>query len=296
MKKIILSTITASLLFTGNMYANQKAAKNATVKEVNTIAVNNAKNNAKKNQTKLVQEAIDSLKYAHEALVALEKKDEKEATQKLEKALGKLEIILSAKDAPKYLVIDNIIKANEFIGTRKDVKTALKSVKELLDKGKVQEARSLLLPLQSEIDVTVVSLPLVSYPDALKLAAKYIQSNELEKAKEVLKIALSTFTEVTQVIPIPLLKATDLIAAASDTAKEDKKRAIMYLDAASDSLDTAESLGYVSKSETTYKILHEKISEVKKEVEGGNKAEKLFDGLKEKLKEFKEKVFSGKTK
>ncbi len=296
MKKIILSTLTASLLFTGGLYANEKAAKDATVKEVNTIAVNNAKNDAKENQSKLVKEAIDSLKYAHEALVALEKKDSKEATSKLEKALGKLEVILSAKDAPQFLVIDNLVRVNEFVGTSKDVKFALKSVKKLLDEGKVQEARALLLPLKSEIDVTVVSLPLVSYPDALKLAAKYVHSNEIEKAKEVLGIALSTFTEVTQIIPIPLLKATDLIVAASEIAKEDKKRAIMYMSAASDSLDVAEALGYVSKSETTYKVLHEKINEIKKEIEGENKAEKLFDGLKEKLKEFKEKIFSENKK
>jgi hypothetical protein len=41
--------------------------------------------------------------------------------------------------------------------------------------------------------------------------------------------------------------------------------------------------------------LHEQIDTVKKEIEGPNKAEKIFAKLKESLKEFKEKVFSEKS-
>jgi len=61
-----------------------------------------------------------------------------------------------------------------FAGTAKDVERNIEIVKELLDKGKVQEAGELLITLQSEIDIIVVNLPLLSYPDALKLASKYI--------------------------------------------------------------------------------------------------------------------------
>ncbi len=294
MKKLLLSAITASLLLGTAGIAKEQAAKDATVKEVNKIALSNAKEDAKNNQVKLVKEAIESLKYAQSAVINLEHKDTKKATEDLEKAIGKLEVIMAAKDAPKLLPINNVIRVQEFVGTAEDVEKAVKTVKELLDDGKVQAARALMIPLVSEIDITVVSLPLASYPDALKLAAKYIHDNKPEKAKEVLYIALSTFTEVTEVVPIPLLESADLIAAASRVAKEDKERAIKYLDGASDALDVAEKLGYVSKSTTTYKILHEEIKKVQKEIKGKNEAEKLFDELKAKLKEFKEKMFSEK--
>ncbi|KYJ86658.1 YfdX family protein [Sulfurovum riftiae] len=294
MKKLLLSAITASLLLGTAGIAKEQAAKDATVKEVNKIALSNAKEDAKNNQVKLVQEAIESLKYAQSAVIDLEHKDTKKATEDLEKAIGKLEVIMAAKDAPKLLPINNVIRVQEFVGTAEDVEKAVKTVKELLDDGKVQAARALMIPLVSEIDITVVSLPLASYPDALKLAAKYIHDNKPEKAKEVLYIALSTFTEVTEVVPIPLLESADLIAAASRVAKEDKERAIKYLDGASDALDVAEKLGYVSKSTTTYKILHEEIKKVQKEIKGKNEAEKLFDELKAKLKEFKERMFSEK--
>jgi ribonuclease HII len=294
MKKLLLSAITASLLLGTAGIAKEQAAKDATVKEVNTLAIKNAKEDAKGKQPKLVQDAIESLKLAQRAVIALEHKDTKAATEALEKSIGKLEVILAAKDAPKLLPIDNVIRVQEFVGSAKDIDMALKNVKSLLDEGKVQQARALMLPLASEIDITVVSLPLVSYPDALKLAAKYIHDNKADKAKEVLYIALSTFTKVTEVVPIPLLESTDLIAAASRVAKEDKERAVKYLDAASDALDVAEKLGYVSKSTTTYKVLHEEIEKVQKEIRGKNEAEKLFEELKTKLKEFKEKIFSEK--
>ena len=295
MKNIVLSALLSSLLLTGVANAKEVASKDATVKEVNKIAVNNAKNEAKAEQKDLVQEAIDSLKNAHEALLALEKNDKELATKKLESALGKLEVILASDKVPELLPVDSVIRVNEYVGTSKDIDTALNAVRVLLNKNKIQEARTLMLPLQSQIDITTVSLPLGSYPDALKLAAKYVHSDNVDKAKEVLSIALSTFVSVTEVLPIPLLKATDLIVAAEVVAKEDKERALRYLDGASESLKVAHKLGYVSKSATTYKQLQEQIEAVQKEIKGPNKAEKLFVKLKESLKEFKEKIFTEKT-
>ncbi len=295
MKKVLVSAMAASLLLGVSLNAKETAAKNATVGEVNRIAVKNAKEDAKANQAALVQEAIDSLKFAQVAVLALEHNDVKSAKENLEKALGKLEVIMAAKNAPKLLPINNIIRVQEFVGTASDVEAIVKHAKELLDDGKVQDARALLIPLVSEIDITVVNLPLATYPDALKLAASYIHDGKINKAKEVLYIALSTFTEVTQIVPIPLIESIDLIDAASKIAKEDKAQAIKYLDAASAALDVAEKLGYVSSSETTYKALHEKIEEIKKEIEGKNKAEKLFESLAAKLKEFKEKIVSPKA-
>jgi len=294
MKKVLLSAIVASLLVSTGAIAKTEVAKDATVKEVNQIALKNAKEDANGKQPKLAQDAIASLKLAQHAVIALEHKDNKGAKEALEKAIGKLEVVLADKEAPKLLPIDSVVRVQEFVGSAKEVEIMVEKVKKLLDNGKVQEARALIQPLASEIDITLVSLPLASYPDALKLAAKYIDDNQPQKAKEILYIALSTFTEVTQVVPIPLLQSTDLIAAASRIAKEDKARAIRYLEGANSALDVAEKLGYVSKSATTYKMLHEAIMKVEKEIKGKNEAEKLFDDLAKKLKEFKEKIFSEK--
>ena len=290
MKRTLLSTLVASLLLTS--LATADTNKTLTSKEVSTQATKNATKNANDKKVQLVKEALTSLKLSAKALQDLNENKVKDATKNIELALGKLEVILSAKDTPKLLPIENRMVVKNFMGTADDVDKSLKLVKELIDKGKVQEAGELLITLQSEIDLTVVSLPLISYPDALKLASKYIIEEKPNKAKEILKLALSTFTEVNEIIPIPLINTVELVSIASDIAKEDKDQALKHLSMASDELNKAEKLGYVSKSATTYKQLHESIINIEKELKGSNKAEKLFDELGKKLKKFKDEILS----
>jgi ribonuclease HII len=291
MKKTLLSTLVSTLLLTSYSMADTNTTTLSS-KEVSAQATKIATQNAKNRQVKLVKEALSSLELSAKALNALNNNKTEDAKKNIELALGKLESILLAKDTPKLLPIENRMVVKNFIGSAKDVEIALDKVKALLDKGYVQEAGELLYSLQSEIDITVVNLPLISYPDALKLASKYIIEEKAAKAKEVLKLALSTFTEVNQIIPIPLINTVQLVATASDIAKENREQALKHLAMASDELDKAEKLGYVSKSTITYKELHQLIKKVEKEVKGPNKAEKLFKELGEKLKEFKEKILS----
>jgi tetratricopeptide (TPR) repeat protein len=294
MKNILLSTLLSSLLLSSGLYAKSDIKS---VNEVSKGAVTKGTQDALANQKKLIKEAINSLQYTHEALVALDKKDKATAEKKIEKALGKLEVILAAKDAPKFLPIDSSVTMVEYVGTKKDVEKSVDAVKDLLSDNKIQLARTLLNSLQSEIDIKITSLPLVTYPDALRLAAKYLHENQINKAKSVLEVALSTFDTTVTVIPVPLLKATDLINVSASLSKNGKKEeALKYLQAAEDELDVAEALGYVSHSDTTYKALHSAIKVVRKEIKGKNKAEKLFDELKRELKDFKDKIFSEKSK
>ena len=292
MKKTLLSTLVASLLLTS--LATADAHKNLTSKEVTAQATKTATADAKSHQVKLVQEALKSLELASKAVVDLNQNKTDEAKKDIEAALGKLEVILAAEHTPKLLPVERGMVVKNFIGTAEDVHKALDEVKKLLSSNKVQEAGELLSSLQSEIDITVVSLPLVSYPDALKLASKYLIEGQPAKAKAVLQVALSTFVQDEKIIPIPLINSMELVAVASHIAKEDKAQALKHLAMASDELDKAEALGYVSKSTTTYNALHELIQKTQKEVKGPNKAEKLFKELGEKLKEFKEKILSTK--
>ncbi len=294
MNKIILSTIVTSVLLTGTIWADSYATKDANMKKVQNTVINNTKEDAKNTQVKLIDEALESLKLTTSALKDLENNNGSMARKNIELALGKLEVILSAENTPKLLPIDNGMRITNFLGSAEDVKKIVLEVKALLSANKVQEARHLLSTLQSEVDITVVNLPLTTYPDALKLASKYILEENNEEAKKILKLALSTFAEVHQTISLPLANTTHFITLASNIAKKDKELALKYLKGAKEALDKSEALGYISDSATTYKELHEKIETIEKEIKGPNKAEKLFKKLSEKLKEFKSKVLSSK--
>jgi len=283
MKKVLVSLVAASLLFGANAWAESSA-------NVSAEAVKSAKSEAKDNQVKVVQEAVDAVLLTQQVLLALDKKDVEGAKKSLEKAIGKLEVVLAHKNAPALLPIDSVITATEYVGDLNSVHAALHTVKELLDDGKVQEARRLLNTLQSEIDIVTVNLPLISYPQALKLAAKYLADNKVKEARDVLEMALGTMVQDEIVIPLPILKAQALIEAASKIAKEDKTQALAHLEAARNELKLAKALGYTSRSDTTYKMLDDAIEAVEKEIKGPNKAEKLFEELMAKLKEFKEKA------
>ncbi len=290
MKKTVLSTLVSTLLLSSVALADEH--KNLTSQEVSTKATQVATKKAQDSRVNLVQEALESLKFSAKALSELNGNKLDDAKKDIQLALGKLESILTAKDTPKLLPIENRILVKNFIGTSDDVKKIIEDVKKLLDNGKVQEAGELLISLQSEIDVTIVSLPLASYPDALKLASKYLIEKHPLKAKHVLEIALNTFAQEEHIIPIPLINALELVNVASKIAKDDKEQALKHLALAKDDLKKAELLGYVSSSTTTYKQLEELIEKTEKEVKGPNKAEKLFKELGEKIKEFKEKILS----
>ncbi|WP_187647664.1 YfdX family protein [Nitrosophilus labii] len=292
MKKLILSAVASIMLLSPNVLASEasKAASNQ--------AVSKAKLEAKKqqNEVKIIKEAVEAVSLTQEALKALEKGKRDEAIKELENAIGKLEVVLAAPNAPVLIPIDSSVEVVEFPGSVKDIEIALITVKALLKENKIQEARRVLNRLRSEIVLKTINLPLASYPAALKLAAKFLHENRVDEANNVLNQALLTFVEVDIITPIPLLKAQFLVEEAKKIAKKDKKKALEYLKEAKYSLKKAEALGYTSESDTTYKTLEEAIEKIEKEVKDKNEAEKLFEDLIEKLKEFKEKAIKSISK
>ena len=283
MKKFILSVATAALLCSTNVMAKTSA-------EVSQQAVSAAKTEAKGKEVPVVKGAVEAVVLTQKVLADLDKNDTKSAIKDLEDAIGKLEVVLAAEKAPKLLPIDASITAVEYLGDVKEIKRNIDAVQDLIEDGKIQEARKLLNTLQSEIDIISINLPVSSYPDALKLAAKYLHDNKPQEAKAVLVAALNTMVEQVLVIPIPVLKADALIIAASKIAKEDKEQALKHLAQAKAELEKAKLLGYTSKSDVTYKALREAIEKTEKEIKGKNKAEKLFEDLIKKIKSFKEKI------
>jgi tetratricopeptide (TPR) repeat protein len=294
MNKSLISIVLASMLLGGTVYAKVDENKILSSKKIAKKAITDAKHNAniQKDEVKIVKEAVEAVALTKDVLVAIDKKDKDSAIKTLQNAIGKLEVVMSNPKAPALIPLDSYVSIHQFVGGAKDANIAVIESVALLSANKIQEARMIVSKLQDEIDFTTINLPLASYPAALKLAAKYLQEDKLDEAKSVLIKALSTFTEITTVTPIGLIEAHDLVLAASKIATKDKNQALMYLDMAKASLKKAEALGYTSVSDTTYKMLNQAIANIEKKLKGKNKAEKLFDDLIAKLKEFKDKAIN----
>ncbi len=289
MKKILLSSLAAITLLSTQSMALEA---NASTKAVSASAISQAKKDAKakSDSVKVVKEAVESVKLVGDVLVALDKNKKDEAIKTLEKAIGKIEVVLSNPKAPVLIPLESKVIVQHFVGTSEDAATAVITSEALLSKGKVQAARRIVLGLVDEVDVATVNLPLATYPIALKEAAKYLHENKVDEAKKVLAATLNTFVDITAVTPLGILEAETLVNAASKIAKSDKKLALAHLDQAKEALKRAKVLGYTSSSDTTYKMLNDAISAVEKEIKGKNEPAKLFEELKAKLKEFKEKA------
>ena len=289
MKKVLLSSVVALALLGSGLQAAEKSADS---KAVTATAVQHARSSAMtaKGDVKIVKEAVEAVKLTQQVLTELNRKKKDEAIKTLEKAIGKMEVVMSDPKAPALIPLDASVVVSEFAGTAYDVQNAVITSIALLQNHRVQDARLIVQTLKDEVDLITINMPLASYPAALKLAAKFLHEDKIDQARQVLATALNTFVEVDVVTPLGILEAQDLIAAASKVAKNDKKLALAHLEAAKAALKKAEALGYTSTSDTTYKMLNEAINKVEKEIRGTNKSEGLFKELIEKLKEFADKA------
>ncbi len=92
MKKVLVSLAAAALLCTTPMMAKSSA-------QVSKEAVKQAKSAAANQQVKVVQEAVQAVALTQKVLIDLNKKDTKAAKADLEKAIGKLEVVLAMRQA-----------------------------------------------------------------------------------------------------------------------------------------------------------------------------------------------------
>ena len=289
MKKILTSVVLASLVVTNSFAMDAKTAK------ISKNAVIKAEKKAQQSN-QLVKEAINAIRNTQDALLYLNGKDKKNAINSLKKAIGDLAVVLNSPNPPYLLPVDINFEAYQFQGNIKTVAKLVKKAKNLVEENKLPQAREVLNTLRDEIVIKTINLPLATYPAALKLAIKYINENKLQEAKEVLGMALSTLVEINTIIPIPLVKAQSLIIEASKIVKKDSKEAIRYLDEAKRQLQLSKVLGYTSTSETTYKMLKDKINHLEKEIRAKHKTANLFERLIEKIKEFEHKAVTHTTK
>jgi hypothetical protein len=283
MTKLLSSIVVAGLLVTSSFATDVKTEKvshNAIVKAENKAGI------------ALTNEAIKAIKYTNEAYIYLNANKTDKAKEALKKAIGELTVVLNAPNTPYLLPIDSEIEAYEYLGEIKDISKQITTAKVALAKHQLPLARQILDSLKSEIDMKIVNIPLATYPDTIKLAIKYLNENKPQEAKDVIAMALHTLVTTDTIIPIPLVKVNDLIIEASKIASKNKSQTLKYLEEAKKQLRISELLGYTSKSDTTYKILKDAINKIENKINKNKDTQTLFNELKSKIKEFKEKAVS----
>lgn len=243
-------------------------------------------------EKRLVHEAVNAVAETQQAIAAIEKNDKDAAIKGIEQAIGELDIILARDPDLALLPTDYAIAVvNIALEDKKTIKHTRQEIQKAINLGYFSVARRLLNSLKSEIIAIVTNLPLATYPDALKQAVRLLDEDRSEEAKEVLELALSTFVIEEEYLPIPLLKAHQLIENAS--AESDKDKAMQLLADAHTQLRLSQDLGY-AEADVEYDELKTELKNLEKQLKAGENPHHTFKQLKTKIANFFQRLSKAK--
>jgi len=270
-KRLLLSVLTCGLLLSTTSI---QAKTNTKVLVQQQIEKN------KKTFKQAPKEILDALKETSLAMQNLQDKKNDEAKKHLKLATENFNKALKNDPKLDILPFDENIVVYENLASAKEINNILKVVQEDILHYKLDDARALLAPLKDEMDIKTISIPMKLFPIATQKALDALNKGNAKKAMEIIATGYSTFIVDEGIIPLPLLKAQDMILEASNLDKSKKEEATELLDNAKDELEKAEVLGYANSNTPEYKALNDAIDAVKKEIKGQNAVEKLYDNLK----------------
>lgn len=243
---------------------------------------------------KVEHEALEAVTGTQNALMALQKKDPKKALAMLQDVSGKLDILLAKYPGLSLLPANVEADVYDFDGDSKQVKKLTDAADDLLEAHKVQDARHILDELISEMRITTTSIPLGTFPVAIKEAVNLINKGKTDEAEDDLYDVLNLLVKTTEIMPLPVLRAEALLTAASElehksdlTQAASRTEILKLTDAAKDKLKLAELLGYGAKDD--YKQLYNAIDDIK-DVIHSKKSAAVWDKIKASLATLKNKV------
>ena len=243
-------------------------------------------------EKRLVREAVNAITETKNAIAAIKKNDDEAAIKAIEKAIGELEVILARDPDLAIVPTDFAISiVNPASNDREVIKDTRKEIKAAINSGNFPLARQLLASLKSEIQVIVSNIPLATYPNALKQAVRLMDEGKTEEAEEALQLALSTLVLGEDYLPIPILKARNLIERAS--TESDKDKAMQLLADARTQLKLSQDLGY-AEGDAEYKELKTELKNLDKQLKANENTQNAFTSLKTKVAGFLERISQGK--
>lgn len=250
-----ISCTTKLACFLGSLLLIPTAGFAAPAPAPTAKVVPQAQNQTDEKRKTLMADATTALQETEVAIQYLEGGKTKDALASLERATGKLNIIL-ARDPKLELAPAGVnVVTYDFQGGLDAVKRTRKQVQDLMDEGRLQEARTLLRYLASETVVSVSNIPLGTYPAAIKNAVGLIDQNKMNDAKRVLQAALNTQVVTESIVPLPVaraqefLKEAEPLAEKKDRTKEDNERLKASMEQARNQLQLAQEFGYGNKSD-----------------------------------------------
>lgn len=287
-KRTMISALTLLFLAAASPLAGtKKVGIDPEVEKQSRSAVEEQEKKSSELRKTVNEDVKKGLAKANEAVTALAAQKNKEALKLLKEAVGSFEVALAADPELGMVPVHSVVQAQELYIRPEELKREIYYAREMLDEGRVQDARRALMPLRSDISVSTTFLPMRTYPDAIRKAVRQLVEEKPEEARDTLAAAMNTLAIVEEVAaPIPLAAAERLIQEASGLGKEKKEEALKKLEDAGEQLEVARLLGYLPEDRNQYSEMARRIKSVMREIKGKNKTEKMFRELRETLSEW----------
>lgn len=243
---------------------------------------------AEKKRKKITADAVAAVNETKKALKLLDEKKTDEALAALERATGKLDLILARDPVLALAPVDVEVVTYDLLADLDTIKKVIDEAEDYLEDGEIQKARPLVANLASEIVFRTTSIPLATYPAAIKAVAPLIDDGKIDKAKAELQVALNTLVVSTDdVIPLPILRAEHLLKNAEALAEneerttKDNETLAKQLQEVRNQLKMAELLGYGTKK--SFKSMYQQLDQIENKTEGGKGGKGWFDKIKEQV-------------
>ncbi len=293
-KPFHVALVTIAMMASGSAMAERTSLpdtaqkQSAVIESVKVKVDGESSDEALEKRKKILEEASVALKETEKALKALGEKKPEEAIASLEKATGKLELILARDPGLALAPVDTNVLTFDLLASMDTVKAMIHDAENFLEDGEIQKARPLVRNLASEIVFQSRSIPLATYPLAIKEIVPLIDKGEIDKARTALQSALNTLVVTTdKVVPLPKLRAEYLMKRAEELSskenrsEEEVKELSRTIAGVRHQLEMAELLGYGDKD--SYKSLYTQLDEIDKKTSDGKSGEGWFDRIKKKV-------------
>ncbi len=245
---------------------------------------------ARKRQEELLQEAVNAIAETRNAIDAIAKNDTKSALAAMERSIGKLDVILAREPSLELAPIESTSRAIELQAHPDTIDVVRSQAASFMAEGDIQRARQLLDSLQSEIQITVLNIPLKTYPDAIRQAVKLLDQGKTAESKMALEAAINTLVVTQHSIPIPLINAQYELEEATKELGRDKDKAKALVEDARLQIVLAEKLGYGQLFADDYGELYRQIRDINEKLATNHQSGTMLDVLKNSLQRLKEKI------
>lgn len=241
-------------------------------------------------------EAITAIWDTKELLQLIESGEKEKAIEKWHKLIGKFKVLLLKEPSLQTIIINSSFEKNILVSDIETIKKVVSLAKIELDNRHYQDASALLNKVKSEIIIKNILIPTVSYPEGIKVAIALLKDGDKEWAKVMLQKTLGSLIIEKKFIPIPVLKAEQLMLAAAKIKSDNEEYSSIVtnlINHAHFQLYLAQEMWYGKKNED-YNSLYVTLNNLKDSVISGKIKSEDLQLSAEDIRKLYESKFSTK--